>query len=163
MTLSQKIAGALANAQPPETFVLDDGRFLLALDTRATSPIGAEVNSLEFGPVGDVDRSLSIDELKAWADRIVARVTYLMEPLVLVEADAEGVEVELRSKRPTPRDGHRSYYEVRLSRQGRARLVRFAFDDATRQRGQVPFQLTREVLERLADDFCASWDRPYSS
>ena len=35
-------------------------------------------------------------------------------------------------------------------------MERFAFDEATRQRRRSPCQLTREVLERLADDIAAS-------
>ena len=35
-------------------------------------------------------------------------------------------------------------------------MERFAFDESTRQRRQVPCQLTRETLERLADDIVES-------
>ena len=45
---------------------------------------------------------------------------------------------------------------MRLFRQGSLRMERFVFDEATRQRRQVPCQLTRETLERLADDIAAS-------
>ena len=45
---------------------------------------------------------------------------------------------------------------MRLFRQGSLRMERFVFDETTRQRRQTPCQLTREVLERLADDIAAS-------
>ena len=35
-------------------------------------------------------------------------------------------------------------------------MERFAYDETARQRRPVPCQLTREVLERLADDIAAS-------
>ena len=35
-------------------------------------------------------------------------------------------------------------------------MQRFTFDEATRERRESPCQLTREVLERLADDIAAS-------
>ena len=68
----------------------------------------------------------------------------------------QGGEVQIRSQSPTPRDEERGYYEMRLFRQGSLRMERFAFDETPRQRRRVPCQLTREVLERLADDIAAS-------
>jgi hypothetical protein len=94
--------------------------------------------------------------LKAWGDRVAARVTYLMEPLVVIEVDPVGGEVELRSQSPTARNGQRTYYEVRMNRQGTLRLGRVAFDEQTRRRSAVTCQLTREVIERLTDDLVAS-------
>ncbi len=79
-----------------------------------------------------------------------------MEPLVVLEVDAEAGEAELRSRTPTARDDRRSFYEVRLRREGALQLRRVAFDDASRRRAAVPCQMTGEVLERLADDLVAS-------
>ena len=87
---------------------------------------------------------------------LAGRVTYLMEPLKVLEVDAAGGEVHIRSQSPTARADQRGYYEMRLFRQGTLRMQRFTFDDTTRQRKQSPCQLTREVLERLADDIVAS-------
>ena len=75
-----------------------------------------------------------------------------MEPLKVLEIDAGGGEVQIRSQRPTARAEQRGFYEVRLFKQGPLRMERFVFDEATRQRQRDPCQLTREVLERLADD-----------
>ena len=86
-----------------------------------------------------------------------SRVTYLMEPLKVLEIDAGGGEVQIRSQSPT-------------ARRRRARLLRNAAlppghacawsgSRSTRRRasgGESPCQLTREVLERLADDIAAS-------
>ena len=79
-----------------------------------------------------------------------------MEPLKVLEIDAGGGEVQIRSQTPTARGDQRGFYEVRLFRQGTLRLERFAFDEATRQRQPTACQITREVLERLADDLVAS-------
>jgi len=94
--------------------------------------------------------------LKEWDERLAGRVTYLMESLKLLEVDAEGGEAQIRSQNPTARAEQRGYYEVRLSRQGTLRMERFVVDETTRQRRPTPCQLTREVLERLADDITAS-------
>ena len=47
-----------------------------------------------------------------------SRVTYLMEPLKVLEVDDQEGEVQIRSQSPTPRDEQRGYYEMRLFRQG---------------------------------------------
>jgi hypothetical protein len=75
-----------------------------------------------------------------------------MESLVVLEVDPDGGEVELRSRAPSARGGRKSYYEARLSCSGALRLHRVAFDSSDRRRQAVPFQLSREVLERLVDD-----------
>ncbi len=79
-----------------------------------------------------------------------------MEPLKVLEVNDHGGEVQLRSQSPTPRDERRTYYELRLLRQGKLQMERFAFDETTRQRQPIACQLTRETLERLADDIVAS-------
>jgi hypothetical protein len=74
----------------------------------------------------------------------------------VLEVDSAGEEVQIRSQTPTTRAERRGYYEIRLYKQGMLRMERFAFDEQTRQRRSIPCQLTREVLERLADDLAAS-------
>lgn len=151
MSLSRKIAAALADPTRITPGVIDASEppHRLELHARAAGPLGVELDALDFhadGPERDVDA------LRAWGERLAARVSYLMEPLVLIEVDALGGEAELRSKHTTRRDGLRNYYEARLSRNGRVNLTRRAFDDVTRRPRDVPFQLSREVVERLADD-----------
>lgn len=157
MTLSQKIAAALAsgnNHSGPLEIATPSHR--LGLDVVVSNALGVEANLLEFDVLAPPRDDRTLDELCAWADRVAAKVTYLMEPLHLIEADAQGVEVELRSQTPTPRAGTRNYFEARLNRAGHLTIARLAFDNATRTRHRVPFQLTREVLERLADDLVAT-------
>jgi hypothetical protein len=79
-----------------------------------------------------------------------------MEPLVVLEVDPAAGEAELRSQSPTARGDLRAYYEVRLNAAGTLRFSRVVFDDASRRRRPAPCQMTREVLERLADDLVAS-------
>jgi hypothetical protein len=157
MSLSRKIAAALADrgaAGPsPGPLEISEGPHRLSLSVHSTGSIGVEAEAIDFFAEGP-ERPL--DALRAWADRLAARVTYLMEPLVVLEADALGGEVELRSGRPTPREGTRAFYEARIDRSGHLRITRQAYRAAERRREAVPFQLTREVLERLADDLAAT-------
>jgi|GEM_PF-1836047 len=154
MNLSQKIAAALDGGPDyttlPNDLSIDGGSHRLTLHLTASGPVGLAFDSLEFAVTPSVE--WSSDQLNQTAERIASRLTYLMEPLVVVEHDPIGGEVELRSHAPTTRGDQRAYYEVRLDRQGVLRLSRIAFDEATRRRRPVACQMTREVLERLADD-----------
>ncbi len=161
MSLSRRIAVALdeplaPGAGQPGTISAEEAPHRLTLAVQAANPVGVEVVNLAFSDTDPDQPERSLDDLKAWADRVATRVTYLMEPLVLLEVDSQGGEAELRSQKPTAREGRRTFYEVRLNRQGTLRIVRVAFDEADRSRREISFQLTREVLERLTDDLVAT-------
>ncbi|AGA28877.1 hypothetical protein [Singulisphaera acidiphila] len=158
MSLSQKIAAAL-DALPdidalPCPLTVEDVPHRLTLNLTAAGPVGIAFDSLDFATAAR--SGWSSEDLKAWADRIASRVTYLMEPLVVLEHDKVGGEVELRSQAPTSRGDRRTYFEVRLHHQGRLKLLRIAVDEPSRQRHPTSCQMTREVLERLADDLVES-------
>jgi hypothetical protein len=158
MSLSQKIAAALddpsANFASPSTVSVEEQPHRLSLALDMASPVGVRCRSLEFNSLGSSARP--IEQLRAWADRLAVRATYLMEPLKVVEADDLEGEVLLRSQTPTPRQGRRAFYEVRINRSGSLQLSRVSFDESSRRRGLEPFTLTREVLERLVDDLTTS-------
>ncbi|CAN5915604.1 hypothetical protein BH23PLA1_BH23PLA1_29360 [soil metagenome] len=157
MSLSTAIVAAL-DARPdhpgpsPQTVSAQEGPCRLTLEMTACGPAGVEFRRLTFSVAEPDQADWAIDALKSWGDRLTARLTYLMEPLAVLEADADSGEVILRSQSPTPRADRRSFYEVRLDRSGTLQLQRFAFDNDTRRRQAIPCQLSREVLDRLADD-----------
>jgi hypothetical protein len=155
MSLSRKIAAALDDPARPDPRALpcevaaEEGGCRVSLTMTANGPVGLAFDDLTFaGPAGD----LPDGALRSWAERVAARVTYLMEPLVILEHDPLAGEVELRSRTPTERGESRSHYEARLRRDGTLRLSRVVTDAATRRRRPAPCQMTREALERLADD-----------
>jgi hypothetical protein len=158
MSLSQKIAAALdENTKAyvlPCTVTVEDGPHRLTMHLTALDAVGVAFTALEFATTSRAESPS--EALKEWGDRLSGRVTYLMEPLKVLEIDAGGGEVQIRSQSPTARAEKRGYYEVRLFRQGTLRMERFVLDEATRQRRSTPCQFTREVLERLADDIAAS-------
>ncbi len=167
MSLSKAIAVALdsrndQNSPLPPSISAQEGPCRLTLEPRAIGPAGVEFQRVIFSAAKaeaeaePEQQERSIDELKAWGDRLAARVTYLMEPLAVLEADAVGLEVTLRSQSPTPRNDRRSYYEIHLDKTGTLSMQRLGFDNQTRRRQVVPCQLSREVLERLADDLVES-------
>lgn len=157
MSLSRKIADALdAQIERGEAapLTVEEGTRRLTLAVLANSAVGVALDHLELSAGGRP--SWTIDELRAWGERVAQRVTYLMEPLVMLEVDPVGGEVEIRSKAPSARGDRRSYYEARLSCQGTLRLERVTFETADRKRKHTSFQLSREVLERLVDDLEAT-------
>jgi len=158
MSLSRKIAAVL-DARPeagalPCDVAAEEGPHRVSLHVTASGPVGLAFDSLEFTTSARAE--WSTDDLRRRGDRLAARLTYLMEPLVVLEVDPIEGEVELRSQSPTARDGRRSYYEVRLNRQGALRLGRVNYDESTRKRQPAFCQMTREVLERLTEDLVGS-------
>lgn len=154
MSPSQKIADAVKSFSTPGEVVIDlDGGGSLTLALREAGAVGVAFDRLRFAAADRAERSP--EALRSWADRLSARVTYLMEPLVVVEHDREAGAVDVRSKSPTVRNERRTYYELRLHRDGSLVMTRTAHDEATRQRAPVPCQMTLEALEHLADDLAA--------
>jgi hypothetical protein len=160
MNLSQKIAAALddpgASADFPATLSVEDGLARLLVTVDLASPVGVRCQSLEM--TIPASSPLSLTRLREWATRFVAKATYLMEPLAVVEADASVGEVLVRSSGPTSRGGRRAFYEARFNSVGSFRLTRASFDEASRRREPEPFSITREVLERLVDDLVVTAD-----
>jgi hypothetical protein len=161
MTLSRKIDVALDGPDagtPPCDLVLEDGGHRLAVHLTASGPVGLAFDSLELSatPREGAGAGWSPAALKAWGERIAARVSYLMEPLVVLEQDALAGEVAIRSHAPTARGDLRAFYEIRIAPGGTLHLARLGFDEASRRRRPVDCMMTREVLERLVDDIVAS-------
>jgi len=158
MNPSRKIAAALdENTRAyvlPCSVTVEDAPNRFTLNLTALDSVGVAFDNLDFVTTDRQD--WSSDALNAWGERLAGRVTYLLEPLKVLEIDARGGEVQIRSKSPSVRADQRGFYEVRLYKEGMLRMERYVVDDATRQRRRTPCQFTREVLERLADDIAAS-------
>lgn len=154
MSPSRKIADAVSTFPAPGevAIALDDGASL-SLNLTETSPVGVAFDRLTFTSADRSERSP--DTLRAWADLLTARVTYLMEPLVTLEHDRGAGAVDVRSKAPTVRNQRRTYYDLRLRKDGTLTMTRVAFDEAGRRHTPVPCQMTLEALEHLADDLAA--------
>ncbi len=90
-------------------------------------------------------------DLKARAERLAGRATGLMEPLRLIEVDAQGDTALLRSAAPQKRGDDLFYYEVLLRSAGAsARRYQSSTKSGTRQ--QIAFPLTHEALAKLGAD-----------
>jgi hypothetical protein len=89
--------------------------------------------------------------LRAMCDRIVNKVTYLLEPLRVFEIDEEQQQAQLRSREPSPHDEGKAYFEFRLGRQGSIVLQRF-MGQTGQPRRPILASLTNEVLGKVLDD-----------
>ena len=157
MILNQKIAAALdgtGSAALPCDVAIEESGHRLVLHLTASGPVGLAFESFDFTAAPNRDWTPS--QSKAWGDRVAARVTYLMEPLVVLEQDGLAGDVAIRSHAPTARGERRAYYEIQISGGGRLHFARAAFDESIRRRHKVDCMMTREVLERLIDDTIAS-------
>lgn len=97
----------------------------------------------------------SLDELKAISETLTGKLTYLLEPIGLVEADADRCSIQLRSNPPKKGEDETSYYELMVRRGGDITLSRYS-KKTGQLRQIIPANVTREVLGRLADDFVAA-------
>jgi hypothetical protein len=87
---------------------------------------------------------------QAVAEKFCERVSYLPERLQYVEIDARGNAIA-RSTPSTMRSKHSEYFEAKASG-GEISLQRFKPNTQKPGRQSVPFHVTDETLERLADD-----------
>ena len=91
---------------------------------------------------------------KTHAERLAARATGLMEPLRLIEVDADRETALLRSATPQRRGDDLFYYEVLLHGRG-ADVRRYQSSATGGTREQIAFPLTHEALAKLAADLTA--------
>ena len=120
----------------------------------AIGPLACEFNllALDTKRLAEADT----DRLRQVSDRLSAQLSYLLEPIRLVETDGEQGVAQLRSDPPSQDEQRgRSYYELVARRGGSLRLSRFRKLPG-QPRQAVPAQVTREVLLRLAADLISA-------
>jgi hypothetical protein len=110
-----------------------------------------EARLARTGPLPERAPALSLQQR---AEQIAARVTGLLEPLRLVEVDAERGTAQLRSTAPRHRGDERTYYEVLLQGDSTITVRRLSARGAS-PRQQVAFALTHEALAKLIADLTA--------
>ena len=157
MTLTDELQQTLSTlshfSTPERQIEINDGPRrlrcqLVALDSLACAftRLALEAESL---------RNMPTDGLKQTAERLSARLTYLLEPISPIEVDAQGCVVQMRSNPPHKQTDRTSYYELLVARSGQLSLCRYA-RSAGQPREIIPAQVTREVLARLVADFWAA-------
>jgi len=155
MTLDELLLQNLADWRPDKgrqtLDVADDGSgWKAALATDCSDQVGCRVWELSLR------RDKASDNLRAWADRVAARATGLLEPLTLLELDTAKDTALLRSQAPARCGEVLHYYEVLLHGRGEVHVRRYqATRDGSKRREQIPFALTHEALAKLVHDLTA--------
>ena len=98
-----------------------------------------------------IARARSAGALARRARAMAGRVSYLEEPLAVIEVDTASRTAVLRSAPPQADGEHRLFYELAL-RDDRVTLQRARGGGRGTRRRTVPFTLTRGVLSRLIND-----------
>lgn len=141
--------------------VVAGGRNLRARADNGTLEVAianADTMSVAFNSfVFQSDRLAGADTalLSRIADQLASELTYLLEPLRVVEVDGNAGAVQMRSHPPYQRDKQARYYEVLVQRGGSLSLVRYERLPGE-PRKAIPANVTEEVFYRLADDFAAA-------
>lgn len=154
MPLAHTLAGKLNAAQIDGTVVSasENGEKLVVRVDRAGTlalslfELRLETNKLTGAPMPHV---------RLVAQQLTEKITYLLEPICPVEADAEACVVQLRSTKPQQDDASLAYYELLVRTGGSISLHRYEKPKGGLRR-EVAMQLTKEVVNRLAGDFLAA-------
>lgn len=155
MTIQQDIQSELGRIhalQGPARLEVETPSGRLESQVIAVDAIGCAMESLVYRT--SKLAGATIEQLKKLSSSLTQRLTYLLEPIGALEADAESCTVQLRSSPPQKGEDGASYYELLVRRGGEIALCRYAKAPGQPRR-IIPAQLTREVLVRLAEDFVA--------
>ncbi|UUO04468.1 hypothetical protein M4951_13815 [Blastopirellula sp. J2-11] len=118
----------------------------LRLKEASVEAVGVSTSGAEYTPNQNWDvRGQAGQHL---AGKIKDRVTYLLEPLEVIETEEDSVLI--RSSQPHQAEGQRSYYEGWAKPDG-FNLRRYAAAPQA-ARKSTPLRLTRDIVERLASD-----------
>ena len=134
------------------TVTVDDSPRQLTSDIVERNALAISFNQLRLAT--SELASASAADLERIGKALADRLTYLMEPIAPIELDAQACIVQLRSNPPQRDDDGRSYYELMVRRGGEIALARYRKENGN-ARHQIQATVTREVLLRLANDFCA--------
>ncbi len=136
----------------PRTFSApaDNGSGTLVAHVSDADNFSVCFDSLEFQSARLA--GLETAQLTRIADALAKKLTYLLEPLRVVEIDGEAGAVQMRSHPPYQSPQQTRYYEVLVQRGGSLSLIRYEREQGQARRA-IAAHVTNEVFLRLADDF----------
>jgi hypothetical protein len=109
----------------------------------------------ELPPLGE-EPGAADARLAALARGVIAQLTYLEEPLAVVERDA--ADAQIRSNPPLHEDQLLSYWEVALTSGARpsASIARYRWEPGLPEREPLPYPATFALISRIADSLVAA-------
>jgi hypothetical protein len=139
---------ASVSASGPHAMCLSLGGGTLEVSLTQVDQLGCAFERFSYKT--DKLADATVDQLKEIANRLSKQLCYLLESISPIEIDDEACVIQMRSNPPQQDDDGTRYYELVVAR-GELNLCRYS-----RQSGEprivVPANVTREVLERLAED-----------
>ena len=117
MTITQDIKQELTRIQAlqaPARLEIDAPSGRIESQIAACDAIGCSFETLTLR--APKLAAATIDQLKKLSDKLTSKLTYLLEPIGALEADAESCTVQLRSSPPQKDDDGSSYYELLVKR-----------------------------------------------
>jgi hypothetical protein len=147
MTLTKYIIDQLQPdiSFPAGTVQASDDQFKVDVTLVDWDRLGCLIRKVEIGHSHN-------NAMKFDPAQIEDKITYLGEPLRVIELAEDGGRAVLRSA-PPHRDGEKiSFFELVLDQNAGLSLVRYLYDGNRGERISVPAALTRESLERLLAD-----------
>ncbi len=130
-------------------FLASDGELQVSVKMADSDRLGCLLERLEMKGTGG--HPLALDPV-----RVEQEVTYLGEPLKIVELEKYRGKALLRSFPPRRENGTVLFFELVIDRNEGLSLHRFAYDRSLGTRSHTPVPVTRDTLERLLADL-VSW------
>jgi len=153
MSLSLQLEKQISAASSgPANLAVREGEDHIVCELTTIDRLGVSVQKLELHTPKLA--GLSAEKLRKVADELADRVGYLLEAIAPIEIDEEACSVQMRSIPPYRAENATSYYEV-LVNAGAISLKRYNKSKREARRAE-PYAITREVLNRLVDDFAAA-------
>lgn len=154
MTLENLLPQKLANWRPDsnsDRLTVDDaaGGWRATVHADVVETVGVRLREVSVARLAPLASPVPVADR---ARAVAARVTGLLEPLRLVEVDAQQDVAQLRSDTPAVKGENLAYYEVTLHGHGAAQVSRYEATPNQGKRRAVPFTLTHEALGKLVRD-----------
>jgi len=124
------------------------------VDFTAVDSLGCTFRELRLS--ADELKTVPFERLKAWADNLCQKVTYLLENVAPLELDTGAQTVLIRSVPPTRDADQTAFYEMVVKAPGELSLRRYIRAARAGNRESRDIQITHEVLVRLVHDIVAA-------
>src|SRR5262245_39663130 len=139
----------LASAVPKTGGWSVDGGPAVEIDFTAVDTLGCAFRELRVS--ADELKNAEAGALRAWAETLCRRVTYLLEHIGPLEVDSQAQTVLVRSTPPAKAPEGTTFYELLLKAPGTLCLRRYNRAGQS-ERQPIDIQVTCEVLLKLVRD-----------
>jgi hypothetical protein len=122
----------------------------IEVDFTAVDLLGCAFRELRI--TADELKDAPVERLKAWADDLCRKVTYLLEHIGPLEVDAQAQTVLIRSTPPARKPAQTTFYEILVKAPGTLSLRRYTRAADEHDRLPCDIRVTHEVLVKLVGD-----------